>query len=138
MVAGRLPVGFPLLLGEPPSVDVNRMDVLVYGIDVRFHPITKLPLENGSGALPDDEQALQIHLPHILRRDGIAAARAIYASRHLIKNEAASHEGETASPADEYPLGHPNPSAKSTAGKGQPVELFGLLPKRHVLGRTVL
>jgi hypothetical protein len=80
MVAGKYPPGFPLALGEPPSPDrVNRADVLTHGIDVRFHPMTKLPLENGSGALPDDEQAFQIHLPHILRRDGIDAARAMYA-----------------------------------------------------------
>jgi hypothetical protein len=55
------------------------MDVLVHGIDIRFHPLTKLPLEDGSRALPDDEQALQIHIPHILKTQGIAAARAMCA-----------------------------------------------------------
>jgi hypothetical protein len=77
---GQYPKGFPLALGSPPSVDrVNRMDVLVHGVDIRFHPITKMPLESGSGCLPDDEQALQIHLPHILKTQGITAARAMYA-----------------------------------------------------------
>jgi hypothetical protein len=80
MVAGnKWTDGFPLGLGESPSVDrVSRTDVLVYGASVRFHPITKLPLEDGSRALPDHEQALR-HLKIIEARDGRDAALAIYA-----------------------------------------------------------
>lgn len=37
----------------------------VFGDDYRVHPITKMPLEQASGALPDDLQAQNNHLPRI-------------------------------------------------------------------------
>lgn len=36
----------------------------VFGHDVKIHPITKMPIENGLGALPEHEQALN-HLRSI-------------------------------------------------------------------------
>jgi hypothetical protein len=75
-----MPDGYPVAIGEPPSVDrVNRRDFLVHGIDIRFHPTTKLPLQNGSGAMPDDEQAWRTHLPLILQTQGRAAYEAMKA-----------------------------------------------------------
>jgi hypothetical protein len=90
MVAGQHPPGFPLDLdpkrdapanerGKSDCDRVDRMTQLVYGHAVRFHPVTKLPLQQGSGALPDDEQALQIHLPLIAQAHGMAAAQAMHA-----------------------------------------------------------
>jgi hypothetical protein len=88
MVAGQHPPGYPLDLTPKRDVPANergksdcdkldRMTQAVFGHDVRFHPITKLPLQN-SGQ-PDDEQALTIHLPLIAQRDGLAAAQAMHA-----------------------------------------------------------
>ena len=75
-----MPDGYPVAIGEPPSVDhTNRRDFLTYGIDIRFHPITKLPLQNGSGALPDNEQAMRTHLPLIFQTQGRAAYEAMKA-----------------------------------------------------------
>jgi hypothetical protein len=82
MVAGRHPDGFPLAPpkpGEPTVEQVDRMTTLVFGPDVKLHPITRRPLENGSGALPPDDQARHVHVPHILKTHGIAAARAVLA-----------------------------------------------------------
>ena len=46
----------------------------VFGADAAIHPITNMPLEQGSGALPIDQQALQVHVGEIRRREGNAAA----------------------------------------------------------------
>ena len=82
MVAGRYPEGFPLAPPKPgePTVDhVDRMTTLVYGADVKLHWASKMPIENGSGCLPPDEQVRRLHVPIILERHGIAAARAVLA-----------------------------------------------------------
>ena len=49
----------------------------VFGSDAVRHPVTGLPLEQGSGALGPDEQARRVHLPYILRTQGPAAAQAV-------------------------------------------------------------
>lgn len=36
----------------------SRMEKYVFGFDVRLHPITGMPIEQGSGALSDVEQGL--------------------------------------------------------------------------------
>ena len=46
---------------------------------MRIHPITGLPLEDGSGALSDDQQALLIHIPYIEQTQGKAIADAMRA-----------------------------------------------------------
>jgi hypothetical protein len=112
MVAGSHPPGYPLDLtpkrdalanerGKSDCDRVDRMTQLVYGRDVRFHPVTNLPLQQGSGALPDDEQALKIHLPLVAQRDGLAAAQAMHAKLtkappEVIAAAAAEAQGKTA------------------------------------------
>ena len=59
--------------------DLTPMEKLVFGQNARLHPITKLPLESGSGCLPDDLQARLVHLPVIAREQGQAAAQAMLA-----------------------------------------------------------
>jgi hypothetical protein len=46
----------------------------VFGDDYRVHPITKMPLERGSGATPDDMQARRQHIPYIRQTQGDKAA----------------------------------------------------------------
>jgi hypothetical protein len=90
MVAGRYPPGFPLNIepmrdvpenqrGASDCDKVDRMTLAVYGADVKFHEITGLPLQQGSGCMPPDEQALKTHLPLIAQRDGVAVAQAMHA-----------------------------------------------------------
>jgi hypothetical protein len=50
---------------------------LVFGSNAKRHEITGLPLEQGSGALPPDDQARRVHLPYIARTQGPAAAEAV-------------------------------------------------------------
>jgi hypothetical protein len=45
----------------------------IYGDNVRIHPVTKMPLEQGSGALPDHLQ-IQNHLTTIERDQGLKVA----------------------------------------------------------------
>ena len=49
----------------------------VFGDNAERHPITGLPIELGSGALPPDEQARRVHLPYIARTQGISVAEAM-------------------------------------------------------------
>jgi hypothetical protein len=42
----------------------------VYGHDAKLHECTGLPIEQGSGALSKDQQAIVIHLPELFRRKG--------------------------------------------------------------------
>jgi hypothetical protein len=110
MVAGQNPPGFPVSLdpkrdvppnerGKSDCDTIDRLTRAVYGHDVRFHPITKLPLQQGSGALPDDEQALQIHLPLIAQTHGMAVAQAMHARLtkappHVIADAVAEAQGK--------------------------------------------
>jgi hypothetical protein len=76
------------------------MTQAVLGRDVKFHEITGLPLQQGEGCLPPDEQALVIHLPLIAQRDGLAAAQAMHAKltkppAHVIADAVAEREGTT-------------------------------------------
>jgi hypothetical protein len=50
---------------------------LVFGVSVRLHPITEMPLEDGYGALPDDVQAWRQHCALIEERHGKAVADAM-------------------------------------------------------------
>jgi hypothetical protein len=59
--------------------DLTPMEKLVFGSNARLHPITKMPLEGGSGRLSDDLQARLVHLPVIAREQGQAAAQAMLA-----------------------------------------------------------
>lgn len=56
--------------------ELTPVQKLVFGADARIHPVTGMPLENGSGALPDKQQAL-IHLAHIAREQGKDVADAM-------------------------------------------------------------
>jgi hypothetical protein len=89
MVAGFHPPGWPLNLepkrdvppnqrGASAADKVNRNTAAVFGHDVKFHEVTGEPLQQGSGSLPPDEQALTIHLPLIAKRDGVAAAQEVH------------------------------------------------------------
>jgi hypothetical protein len=112
MVAGRNPPGWPLNLERKRDVPVNqrgasdcdtvdRNTAAVFGHDVKFHEITGEPLQQGSGSLPPDEQALQIHVPLIAQRDGAAAAQAMHAKltkppAHVIEAAVAEAKDKTA------------------------------------------
>jgi hypothetical protein len=52
------------------------MERRTFGVNVKLHPITEMPLEVGFGALPGDVQALQ-HCDAIQYREGKAAADAM-------------------------------------------------------------
>jgi hypothetical protein len=56
--------------------ELTQAQRLVYGADAKLHPVTGMPLENGSGALPDKQQAL-MHLAHIAREQGKDVADAM-------------------------------------------------------------
>jgi hypothetical protein len=90
MATGQHPKGYPVDLSPRRTVPpeqagasdcdkIDRMTLAVFGHDMKFHAITGLPLQQGSGSLPPDEQALRDHLPRIMERDGIAVAREILA-----------------------------------------------------------
>jgi hypothetical protein len=61
---------------------------------MRIHPITGMPLEDGVGALPDDEQALVLHLPIIEQEQGKAVADAMRAKIHATEALQAAEEAE--------------------------------------------
>jgi hypothetical protein len=69
--------------------DLHPNEKLVFGSDAKRHEITGMILEQGSGALPPDEQARLIHLPQIAATQGQAAADAM-----LIKLTAAIRNRE--------------------------------------------
>jgi hypothetical protein len=69
-------------LAHLPRPDQHNPDLgihqkLFYGFDAKLHPITGMVLEQGSGALPADEQARRMHIPEIARTQGRAAAMAM-------------------------------------------------------------
>ncbi len=97
MVAGRHPPGYPVNItpkrdvpenqrGASDADKVDRTTQAVFGADVKFHEITGLPLQQGSGCMPPDEQALKTHLPLIAQRDGLEAAQAMYAKLMAAKD----------------------------------------------------
>ena len=64
--------GFPD--GLPPADHpLTNEERAVFGHDAVRHPITRLPLQSGSGALPEDVQAMQ-HLIEIEQMYGTAIA----------------------------------------------------------------
>jgi hypothetical protein len=52
----------------------NRINALVYGEDASYHPVTKMAIQRGSGALSIPEQA-RGHLRVIAHHHGIDVAR---------------------------------------------------------------
>lgn len=76
----------------------------------RIHPITGMALEDGYGALPDDEQAVRIHVPYLEQWFGKAAADAMRArlAAHDI-GPAPEPQPEPVAPA-EPPHIHTDPS----------------------------
>jgi hypothetical protein len=60
----------------PTRPDMTRMEMRVFGVDSKLHPITNMPLEQGVGAWPPDQQAL-LHCQIIEERDGKPAADAM-------------------------------------------------------------
>jgi hypothetical protein len=66
-----------MLEDQKPKVIVRTKQTpeqKVFGDDYRVHPITKMPLERGSGAHPDDWQARKQHIPYIRQTQGDKAA----------------------------------------------------------------
>ena len=59
-----------------PRSPLNKWEQLVHGVDGVRHPVTGIPIQRGSGALPVKEQARQ-HLQTILTNHGIDVAREI-------------------------------------------------------------
>lgn len=55
-------------------MEASQADKNIYGEDVRLHPITKMPFEQGRGCLPDDVQAYNVHLVQIHHMHGEKAA----------------------------------------------------------------
>jgi hypothetical protein len=56
--------------------ELTNQEKLVFGADAKLHPVTGMPLETGSGALSDKQQAL-MHLSHIAREQGKDVADAM-------------------------------------------------------------
>ncbi len=59
-----------------PSLPLNLTERLVFGEEATRHPITGIPIELGSGALPADQQAI-LHCQVIEETEGRAAADAM-------------------------------------------------------------
>ena len=78
----------------------NRINELVFGADVSFHPVTKMAIQRGSGALSIPEQARQ-HLSVIAQHRGLDVAREI--KRKL--DEFERNGGVVEMPAPVMPLG---------------------------------
>ena len=56
------------------SHELHPIEKAVFGSDAKRHEITGMILEQGSGALPADEQARRVHLPYIASTQGAAVA----------------------------------------------------------------
>jgi hypothetical protein len=69
--------------------ELHPNEKLVFGSDAKRHEITGMVLEQGSGALPPDDQARRVHLPIVALTQGQAAADAM-----LIKLNAAIRASE--------------------------------------------
>jgi hypothetical protein len=61
--------------GRNPALSLP--EAIVFGDDATLHPITHMPLEQGSGALSPRDQAFLVHLPELARLHGKAAADAM-------------------------------------------------------------
>jgi hypothetical protein len=60
-------------LSQPLSPD----EAQAFGHDAVRHPVTKMPLEQGIGALSPDQQARLLHLPIITAKEGPEVAAAM-------------------------------------------------------------
>ena len=58
------------------TMEASQAEKNFYGADVKLHPVTRRPLEQGVGALPVDEQ-VQIHLHTIEHEEGKDVADAM-------------------------------------------------------------
>lgn len=64
----------------------------VFGANCKIHPVTKRPLEDGIGHLPEEKQ-VELHLFDIEREEGKAVADAMRAEMKAIKDKAeADHQ----------------------------------------------
>lgn len=77
-------------MGDP----VTGAERNVFGADATYHDITGMPLENGRGALPHDQQAM-LHCDVIEQRDGKAAADAMRAKLKAAKSKGAEGHNQT-------------------------------------------
>jgi hypothetical protein len=48
----------PTKVMREPNAPLSRDEAAVFGVDAKLHPITKMPLEQGVGHLPADQQAV--------------------------------------------------------------------------------
>ena len=65
-------------------MEASQAEKNVFGADVKLHPVTLLPLENGIGSLPIAQQA-ELHLVAIEKEQGKEVADAM---RHKMKADA--------------------------------------------------
>ena len=72
-------------------MEASQAEKNVFGADVRIHPITKMPIEQGIGALPVDRQ-VEHHLAHIERTGGKHLADAM---RHKLSADTAAQQADT-------------------------------------------
>lgn len=77
-------------MGDP----VTGADRNVFGANSAYHDITGMPLENGRGALPIDQQAL-LHCNVIEQREGKAAADAMRAKLKAAPSKGSAGNNQT-------------------------------------------
>jgi hypothetical protein len=83
--------------GRNPALSLP--EAIVFGNDAQLHPITKMPLEQGSGAHSPRDQAFLVHLPEIARLHGKAAADAMRQKLIDADNLTAAQTAEAAAKA---------------------------------------
>ena len=71
--------------------NASRSEQHVFGVQAQIHPITKMALETGSGALPPDQQA-QLHCDVIEHQHGKHAGDAMRAALKAAAYETAAAE----------------------------------------------
>ena len=87
-------------------MEASQAEKNTFGADVKLHPITKMPLEQGRGALPHDQQAMMHcdviehqhgkHHADAMRRE-LAASRTIDEAKAEIEQDEVElhhHRGE--------------------------------------------
>jgi hypothetical protein len=82
-------------------VDRRSADERTFGLGVRYHVITKLPLEQAGqgveGSPPDDWQATNMHIPFIRQRDGdVIADATLFRLRAYMAEKAEAHKAAVA------------------------------------------
>ena len=77
---------------QDPNRKLTPIEVRTYGADAKIHSITGEVIEQGSGALPPDMQAANVHVLEIERRDGKAAADEVRRKLHMAARPLAKKE----------------------------------------------